>query len=63
MSTSEQRVRARKTRQADAVPVEQDSKIGRRRRSGITAWNVPSTWSCEGQISLFDPDEGGDRDA
>lgn len=58
MTTSEQRVRAKKTRQADVVPaVDQSTKIGRRRRSGITAWDIPRTWSCEGQMTLFDPNE------
>ncbi|MBF6179903.1 hypothetical protein [Nocardia otitidiscaviarum] len=60
MSTSEQRVRARKTRTPDQAAAGQGVKPSRSRKA-ITK-DIPASWRCEGQLSLFDQD-GGDRDA
>ncbi|MEU0545024.1 hypothetical protein ABZ319_34645 [Nocardia sp. NPDC005978] len=59
MSTSEQRVRARKTRQNVMVAAEQPVKSDRSRR----AKDIPRSWVCEGQMDLFAVPESGDPDA
>lgn len=58
MSTSEQRMRARKTRKAENVAADQGVKPKRGRGDKKIGWNVPSTWACEGQMDLFDALEG-----
>ncbi|MFE3057186.1 hypothetical protein [Nocardia sp. NPDC059239] len=58
MTTSEQRVRAKKTRKAENVPADQGVKPSRGRRDKKIGRTVPSTWVCEGQMELFDALEG-----
>ncbi|MCP9619680.1 hypothetical protein FOH10_09135 [Nocardia otitidiscaviarum] len=60
MTTSEQRVRARKTRIPEQAAAGQGVKPSRSRK--VTPKDIPATWRCEGQLSLFDRD-GGERDA
>ncbi|MEV6069254.1 hypothetical protein AB0L82_22130 [Nocardia sp. NPDC052001] len=58
MTTSEQRVRARKTRKADDMP-ERAPKPNRGRRERMTSPEaILRTWTCEGQLDLFDPPDG-----
>ncbi|MGW5229640.1 hypothetical protein ACWEP5_32510 [Nocardia niigatensis] len=54
MTTSEQRVRARKTRKGENTAADQGMKPSRGRRDKKIGWTVPSTWVCEGQMELFE---------
>ncbi|MFF0611727.1 hypothetical protein ACFYUD_24000 [Nocardia tengchongensis] len=55
MTTSEQRVRARKTRKGENIATDQGLKPKRGRRERLTG---PETllraWVCEGQLELFE---------
>ncbi|MFI6870870.1 hypothetical protein [Nocardia sp. NPDC050406] len=66
MATMEQRARARKTRKTGDAAVDQGVKPSRRQISGkgrkSVLRDIPSMWRCEGQLSMFD-DEQGEHDA
>ncbi|MFE5283873.1 hypothetical protein ACFRAQ_02730 [Nocardia sp. NPDC056611] len=55
MSTSEQRARARKTRRHDDGMPERPVKTRRGQRDRSTSPDLLlSSWTCEGQLELFD---------
>ncbi|MBF6212247.1 hypothetical protein IU433_17535 [Nocardia puris] len=56
MATSEQRVRERKTRKLETQTAEQNGKSARGRDRKI-ARDIPASWRCEGQLSLFDTEQ------